>query len=315
MGRALLRAAPEFSGLTVVAAVVSGTSSAVGQDAGEMAGVTANGVKLTSDLEGALALADVAIDFSHAQATRTNLTACRRAGKALLLGTTGFSVDLAGELDAASREIPLLVAPNTSVGVTLLIELVREAARALPGAAFDIEIIEAHHRMKKDAPSGTALALGRAAAEGRGQELGEVAGRSGGAHAAGAGAGATTGRAISQAAGDGTPRAAGAAMARDGVAAASAHGGASAGRGVAGTAGLDEPHVSGQIGFACVRGGDIVGDHTVLFAGTGERLTLSHQATDRAIFARGALQAAAWLAPRPAGRYFMRDLVTYKSGS
>lgn len=277
MGRALIRAAPEFSGLAVVAAVVSSTSSAVSQDAGEMAGVTANGVKVTSDLEGSLAVADVAIDFSHAQATRTNLTACRRARKALLLGTTGFSVDLAGELDAASKEIPLLVAPNTSVGVTLLIELVREAARALPGAAFDIEIIEAHHRMKKDAPSGTALALGSAAAEGRGQELGQVAvgGRGGGSVS-----GAHAGRAD-----------------------------------VAGAAGLDEPRLTGQIGFSAVRGGDIVGDHTVLFAGTGERLTLSHQATDRAIFARGALQAAAWLAPRPAGRYFMRDLVTYKSGS
>jgi 4-hydroxy-tetrahydrodipicolinate reductase len=253
MGRALIRAAPEFSELTIAAAVVSASSPALSQDAG----VAANGVRITRDLAAALAAADVAIDFSSAQATRSNLTACRNARKALLIGTTGFGADVADEFDAASEDIPLLVAPNTSVGVTLLIELVREAARALPGNRFDIEITEAHHRLKRDAPSGTALALGRAAAEGRGQEFDQVAV---------------------------TSRASGA-------------------------------RVDGEIGFAVVRGGDVVGEHTVLFAGTGERLTLSHQATDRAIFARGALQAAAWLASRPAGRYFMRDLVTYKSDS
>jgi 4-hydroxy-tetrahydrodipicolinate reductase len=145
------------------------------------------------------------------------------------------------------------VAPNTSLGVTLLIELVRQAAAALP-AQFDIEIIEAHHRMKQDAPSGTALALGRAAAEGRAQPPDHVRG---------------------------------AAAARQGA----------------------------EIGYAVVRGGDIVGEHSVLFAGMGESLTLSHRATDRALFARGALRAAAWLQSRAPGRYFMRDLFTHKSGS
>jgi 4-hydroxy-tetrahydrodipicolinate reductase len=257
MGRALVRAAWETSGLSVAAAVASPTSSALGKDAGELAGITSIGVLVTSDLPAALSQADVAIDFSNAHATQSNLAACRSARKPLLVGTTGFSPDLTAAFEAAAKEIPLLVAPNTSLGVTLLIELVREAARALP-KSFDVEIVEAHHRMKRDAPSGTALALGKAAAEGRNQPF------------------------------DGLPET----VRKDGAA-----------------------RRDGEIGFAVVRAGDIVGEHAVLFAGIGESLTLSHRATDRAIFARGALQAAAWLASRPAGRYFMRDLVAYKSGS
>ena len=256
MGRELIRAAREStSGISVVAAVASRTSAAVGKDAGEIAGIGAMGVRVTNELAAVLPQVDVAIDFSTAQTTQSNLTACCVARKPLLIGTTGGPTDLTAAFAAAAQEIPLLVAPNTSVGVTLLIELVRAAARALP-EQFDIEIVEAHHRMKRDAPSGTALALGRAAAEGRDQSFDLQDARLGG-------------------------------QARQG----------------------------GEIGFAVVRGGDIVGEHAVLFAGMGESLTLSHRATDRAIFARGAVRAAAWLASRPAGRYFMRDLVTYKSGS
>jgi 4-hydroxy-tetrahydrodipicolinate reductase len=257
MGRALVRAASETPDISIVAAVASAQSSVLGKDAGELAGIGATGVQVTADLVTALSQVDVAIDFSNAQATQSNLTACRGARKPLLIGTTGFATDLAAAFAAAAQDIPLLVAPNTSLGVTLLIELVRQAARALP-AQFDIEIIEAHHRMKRDAPSGTALALGKAAAEGRGRLFGAEE----------------------------------AAVRREGMA-----------------------RQDGEIGFAVVRGGDIVGEHTVLFAGMGESLTLSHQATDRAIFARGALQAAAWLQSRPAGQYFMRDLVAHKSGS
>jgi 4-hydroxy-tetrahydrodipicolinate reductase len=257
MGRALVRAASISPDISIVAAVASAQSSALGKDAGELAGVGATGVQVTADLATALSQVDVAIDFSNPQATQSNLTACREARKPLLIGTTGFATDLTAAFAVAARDIPLLVAPNTSLGVTLLIELVRQAARALP-AQFDIEIIEAHHRMKRDAPSGTALALGKAAAEGRGRPLGSEE----------------------------------SAVRKEGVA-----------------------RQDGEIGFAVVRGGDIVGEHTVLFAGMGESLTLSHQATDRAIFARGALQAAAWLESRPAGQYFMRDLVAHKSGS
>jgi 4-hydroxy-tetrahydrodipicolinate reductase len=254
MGRALLRAAQDRSDLTIVAAVESASSAALGKDSGEAAGLDRLGVPVSSDLSAALSAADVAIDFSSAHATLSNLTSCRNARKPLLIGTTGFADELAGAFDAAAVDIPLLVAPNTSVGVTLLIELVRDAARALP-AEFDIEIVESHHRMKRDAPSGTALALGRAAAEGRQQTLD---GGSLHSHT------------------DGHPR---------------------------------RP---GEIGFAVVRGGDIVGDHTVLFAGNGETVSLNHQATDRAIFARGALQAAAWLSGQRPGRYRMRDLFSYK---
>jgi len=256
MGRALIRAAAEHPEVSVAAAVASATSPAVGQDAGELAGIGRTGVAVTTDLAAALPQVDVAIDFSTPLATQSNLTACWTARKALLVGTTGFPAELTTAFEAAARDIPLLVAPNTSIGVTLLIELVRQAARTLP-AHFDIEVVEAHHRTKKDAPSGTALALGKAAAEGRNQPFNP-----------------------------GEPTLRGGGVRRE-----------------------------GEIGFAVVRAGDLVGEHAVLFAGIGESLTLSHRATDRALFARGALQAAAWLASRPAGHYFMRALVAYKSGS
>ena len=252
MGRELVRAAAHSEGVSLAAAVVSQTSPELGRDVGTLVGLDATGMFTTHELPAALAQADVAIDFSSAEATASNLSECVKAGKPLLIGTTGFA-DLQSQLDLAQRQIAVLVAPNTSVGVTLLIELVRQAAAALP-VDFDIEIIEAHHRMKRDAPSGTALALGRAAAEGRDQ--------------------------------DPDPQR---------------------------TLDRSGPREPGQIGFAAVRGGDIVGEHTVLFAGPGERLSLSHQATERAVFARGALQAAAWLASRPPGRYTMRDFVSDKS--
>jgi 4-hydroxy-tetrahydrodipicolinate reductase len=262
MGQALVRAASGES-VKVTAAVASDASEALGKDAGELAGVGKIGVPVTADLAAALAQADVAIDFSNAVATRTNLAACRQARKPLLIGTTGFALE--NEIEAAARDIPLLVAPNTSLGVTLLIELVRQAAAALP-PTFDIEIVETHHRMKKDAPSGTALALGKAAAEGRGQPFGSAPGK-------------------------GVPQP-GTGVRADGAA-----------------------RQGTEIGFAVVRGGDIAGEHSVLFAGMGESLTLSHRATDRTIFARGALQAAVWLESRAPGRYFMRDLFLIKSGS
>ena len=262
MGRALVRAAASES-IEIAAAVTSAKSEALGKDVGELAGLGKLGVAVTADLASALAAADVAIDFSNAAATQSNLTACRDARKPLLIGTTGFNLD--AELHAAARDIPVLLAPNTSLAVTLLIELVRQAAAALP-ATFDIEIVEAHHRMKKDAPSGTALALGRAAAAGRSQPF-EYAARDGSLQP-------------------------GAGVRADGVA-----------------------RKGSEIGFAVVRAGDIVGEHSVLFAGMGESLTLSHRATDRAIFARGALQAAAWLESRAPGQYFMRDLFVNKSGS
>ena len=258
MGGALVRAAAEpgaageLGTVRITGAVASATSASLGRDAGELAGAERLGVRVTSDLSAALVAADVVIDFSQPQAAGAHLAACRAARTPLLIGTTGLGAELAAELEAAAREIPLLVAPNTSLGVALLVELVRRAASALP-PDFDIEILEAHHRMKRDAPSGTALELARAAGEGRGLGRSEAL------------AGACAGRSGAR--------------------------------------------QQGQIGFAVLRGGDIVGEHTVLFAGPGEELRLSHRAGDRGIFARGALRAAAWLAGQPPGRYGMSEII------
>ena len=257
MGRALVCAAAEIPArLRISGAVASTASASLGRDVGELAGLARLDVRITDDLAAALEGADVVIDFSQPHATRSNLAVCRAARKPLLIGTTGFHAELNPVFDEAAREIPLLVAPNTSVGVTLLQELTRIAAKALAADLFDIEIVEAHHRMKKDAPSGTALALGKAAAQGRGI------------------------------APETHPKDAGSRIG-------------------------ERP--KGEIGYAVIRGGDIVGEHTVLFAGTGEQVTLGHRATDRAIFARGAVRAALWLAVRPAGRYFMSDFLGLNS--
>jgi 4-hydroxy-tetrahydrodipicolinate reductase len=174
------------------------------------------------------------------------------AGVPILIGTTGFDADSREILERAAREIPVLIAPNTSVGVTVVAQLVSMAAAGL-GLSYDVEISEAHHRMKRDAPSGTALALGEAVAEARAQSLSEVA---------------TYDR-----------------------------------------AGQCVPRSPGSIGFSSLRAGDIVGEHTVTFAGAGERVEITHRATDRIIFARGALRAAEWLIGRPAGLYGMRNVL------
>ena len=167
MGDALLRAAPTFPQLIVTGAIASAGSLALGRDAGQVAGIGRANLLITSDLPAALTAADVAIDFSNCGATRSTLQACRGARKPLLLGTTGFGAELDAEHDATAQEVALLVAPNTSLGATVLAELTGEAARALP-ASFDIDVLELHHRLKQDAPSGTALALARTAAEARG---------------------------------------------------------------------------------------------------------------------------------------------------
>ena len=187
---------------------------------------------------------------------RTYLTLAALAGFPLLM-TIALNATGAARVETVG-DIPLLVAPNTSVGVTLLIELVRTAAKALP-LDFDVEILEAHHRLKVDAPSGTALALGRAANEARGRPDALVA--------------------------------------KDALASRVGQRG------------------RGDIGFAVVRAGDIAGEHTVMFAGEGEQLSLTHRATDRAIFAKGALQAGLWLAGQPPGRYSMRDFLGLKTGA
>jgi len=257
MGQAIISAARDAADITITGAVGSRASAHLGRDAGELAGSAPLGVCITNDLRTALSDADVVIDFSKANATEEHLAACREAKKPLLLGTTGHGPARQKSFALAAREMALLVAPNTSLGVTLLLELAREAAAALP-FDFDIEIIEAHHRLKPDAPSGTALALGDAVAHARAQELADV---------------------------------------------------------VVLNRSRDALRRPGDIGFAVVRGGDLVGEHTVLFAGPGETLTLTHRASDRGIFARGALKAAAWLAAQPQGLYSMRDIFLSKTYS
>ncbi|MDP9084951.1 MAG: 4-hydroxy-tetrahydrodipicolinate reductase [Pseudomonadota bacterium] len=250
MGQSLLRALRETPDLRLSGAIASAGSSRLGQDAA--AEGESNGVRVTADPVAGLRGASVAVDFSAASAAADHVHACVTAGVPVLVGTTGLDAAGRGLLAQAATHIPVLIAPNTSVGVGVLTKLVSMAAAGL-GPAFDIEISEAHHRLKRDAPSGTALALGEAAAATRGQTLQEVA--------------------------------------------------------IYERTALSQPRTPGSIGFSVVRAGDIVGEHTVTFAAAGERVEITHRATDRIIFARGALRAARWLIGRPAGLYAMQDVI------
>jgi 4-hydroxy-tetrahydrodipicolinate reductase len=254
MGAAIVRAS-SASGVEIVAAIASPGSKSAGLDVGEVAGGKALGVRVLTELPADLARASVAIDFSRPELTLRALDACQAARVPIVIGTTGHEAGFDARVDSAAREIPVLVAPNTSIGVAVALELVRIAARALP-AEFDIEITEAHHKHKFDAPSGTALALAAGAAKARGLD----------------------------------PR-------------TDVH---------AGRAG-NEARRPGEIGVSSVRAGDVVGTHTVLFAGSGERLTVGHEATDRSIFAQGAVRAAVWLAKQKPGRYTMGDVLGLKT--
>ncbi len=250
MGRCLLRAIHDSTEFELVGALASADSPALGQDVGEVATLGRSfGVCVTAHRAEALAQAEVAVDFSVAAAVEANIDACVSADCALLVGTTGLLPQTLGLLGEASGRIPVLRAANTSLGINLLARLVAQAAAALP-PEYDIEVMEAHHRYKVDAPSGTALALGEAAASKRG----------------------------------------GSVLANPAVRPAGAR-------------------VEGSIGFVSVRGGDIAGDHTVLFAGPGERLELTHRAHDRMTFAYGALRAASWLRAARPGLYTMDDVL------
>ncbi|WP_233842478.1 4-hydroxy-tetrahydrodipicolinate reductase [Dyella sp. 2HG41-7] len=243
MGRALLALLREDRRFALTRAVVAEGSE---QDGASVFG----GLSYTHNWEGALAT-DVVIDFSGPDGLASALTYCIANKVALVTGTTGIESSLEAQVAAASKQIPVLQAANFSLGVAVLTRLLREAAAALPN--WDLEIIESHHNRKEDAPSGTALALGHAAADARGTTL-----------------------------------------AKDGVYVREGRPGA---------------RREGTIGFAVVRGGDVVGEHTALVLGQGERVELSHRATDRSIFARGALEAAAWLAGRKPGAYSIDDML------
>ena len=250
MGRNLVAACREHPELELVAALEHAGHEALGQDAGLLAGLGPLELAVTTD-PAAVAF-DVLIDFSRPEGTLSMLRVCRERQVPIVIGTTGFDPEQRSAIGAASQYIPLLMAPNTGVGVNVLFGLVEQAARVL-GEDYDAEVIEAHHRHKVDAPSGTALHLGEAIARGRGQRLDD--------HAVYAREGHTGERA------------------------------------------------RGEIGFATVRGGDIVGEHTVLFAGGGERIEITHRASSRMLFARGAVRAAAWMAGQRPGMYDMQDVL------
>jgi 4-hydroxy-tetrahydrodipicolinate reductase len=229
----------------------------IGRDLGALVGTENAGVTITSDTRALFNAADAVIDFTRPEPTMAHARLAAETGTALVIGTTGLSADQEAEITALAGKTPIVLAPNMSVGVNLLFALTQKVAATL-GIDYDIEIVEMHHRHKVDAPSGTALGLGRAAAAGRKVPLDDVA-----------------------------------VWAREG------HTG---------------PRKAGDIGFATLRGGDVVGDHTVVFAADGERVELTHKASDRAVFAKGAVRAALWCENRPAGRYSMFDVLGLSEG-
>jgi 4-hydroxy-tetrahydrodipicolinate reductase len=248
MGQSLIRALREGSEFRLRSAIASAGSARLGLDAAADGQPT--GVLITSDPAAALKQASVALDFSVGSAVALHAQACASASVPLLVGTTGFDASAKEELARAAKSIAVLIAPNTSVGVAVLNELAAAASHAL-GGTYEVDISEAHHRHKRDAPSGTALNLGETIAKSRAVTLDEVA-------------------------------------------VFERHG---------------NPRRPGSIGFSVVREGDIVGEHTVTFTGAGERLEITHRATERITFARGALRAAAWLIGRPSGLYDMKDVL------
>lgn len=252
MGQAILACLTEAPDLTLTGAVTEVGDPELGADAGEYAGLAALGVPLTDDRAQALHGAQVAIDFTLPAALEANVTACAEAGTALVIGTTGLSAGQQKSLEQAAHAIPIVYGRNMSVGMNVFTHFVGEAARTL-GEEYDVEIVEAHHRHKVDAPSGTALALGEAIATARKRKLEELAVRT-----------------------------------RDGQIG---------------------PRVPGTIGFSVIRGGNIVGDHSVMFIAPDERVEFTHRAADRRAFALGALRAGRWLAGRAPGFYTMADVL------
>lgn len=252
MGQMLTRLVSDSDKVRLAGAVERAGHAWIGQDLGEAMGGAPLGVKVTDDPLEAFASAQAVLDFTAPEATLEFAELAAQARAVHVIGTTGMTEDQIARLAPAARHAVIIRAGNMSLGVNLLMQLTKKVARALD-AEFDIEVVEAHHRMKVDAPSGTALMLGEAAAEGRGVALGEVADRG-----------------------------------RDGITGA---------------------RTGGDIGFSAIRGGDVVGEHDVMFLGPGERIILRHVATDRAIFARGALKAALWGQDKAPGQYDMVDVL------
>jgi 4-hydroxy-tetrahydrodipicolinate reductase len=251
MGKTLLKAVTQALDLRLSAALEQTGNSYLTKDVGELIGAPC-GIAITDNFSAVLPGCDVLIDFTRPAGTLEYLSICRTEGVKMVIGTTGFSAEQKTTLKAASRDIAIVLAPNMSVGVNVTFKLLDMAARAL-SEGYDIEIIEAHHRHKVDAPSGTALHMGGVVAQALGRDLSEVA--------------------------------------------------------VYGREGITGERVPSTIGFSTVRGGDIVGDHTVMFAGTGERIEISHKANSRAAFTEGSLRAARFLADKQCGLFDMQDVL------
>ena len=255
MGGRIVTAVKEAEGLELAGAVERPGHEMIGQDAGLIAGCGAAGVKITASLDEALKNADVLIDFTFPEVTLKNLATCVRLGKKLVIGSTGFTPTQRAEVQKAGEQIPVILAPNMSVGVNACFKLLKETAKIL-GPDFDVEIVELHHNKKKDSPSGTAVRMGEVVAETLGRDYNQVAN-----------------------------------FHREGM------------------CGERSPE---EIGMQTVRGGDIVGEHTVYFIGMGERIEITHRAMSRDMFARGAVRAAAWLAAKEQGMYDMQDVLGLK---
>jgi len=253
MGRMLLTETLSHPDAALAGGSARAGSDIVGQDLGLLAGQKTAGITATDDANALFAAADAVIDFTRPELLAHHAELAARHSTALIVGTTGFEPSARTALDQAATKVPVVLAANMSVGVTLLGQLVRQLAAKLDPATFDIEIVEMHHRHKIDAPSGTALALAEAAAQGREVTLSDVARKT-----------------------------------RDGQIG---------------------PRPAGEIGISTLRGGDVVGDHTVIFASEGERIELTHKASSRQIFARGAVRAALWAAGRKPGLYSMLDVL------
>jgi len=251
MGRTLIEAVQQEPGASLAAALEHPSSPFLGRDAGELVGAPC-GVKIGADLDAALAVADCLIDFTRPEGTLQHLEACKRHKVALVIGTTGFSAQGKAAIEAAAREIPIVFAPNMAVGVNAVFRLLDVAARIL-SQGYDIEVIEAHHRHKVDAPSGTALRMGEVVAAALDRELSQCA--------------------------------------------------------VYGREGHTGERPATQIGFSTIRGGDIVGDHTVLFAGAGERIEITHKSASRMPYAQGALRAGRYMHGRKSGLFDMQDVL------
>lgn len=256
MGARIINVLVASEGIQLAAALERKGHSLAGQDACRLAGIPSSSPALiTDDLSAALSAGDVLIDFTVPEATLEHIKACAELGKAIVIGTTGFTKEQLAEIDTCAKKIPCMLSPNMSIGVNLCFKILAELAQAI-GNDYDMEIVEAHHRLKKDAPSGTALKMAQVLAKAVDRNLEEV--------------------------------------------------------GVYARKGMIGERSKKEIGIQTLRGGDIVGDHTVMFAGIGERIELTHRATSRDTFAAGAVRAAKWLVGKKPGLYDMQDVLGLK---